>query len=721
MAEMAKTIYTNSEEPTVHGYNDNASFAHALGAATSDTHYAAAGRSRGPFMNTDTGRSIRSAYDNADYEFRRPNEAAPRTDREIMLASNNAYHSIGIVRNVVDLMSDFGSQGIKLIHPNKKIERFYQKWFEKVHGKDRSERFLNQFYRLGNVVVERLDMKINTKEKNRMSAKAAYDTKPFADPKVKKNVIPGKYIFHAPMTIEHLGAEASQFLGNAVVAIKLPSSLTSKYGSGVNPLVLKDIQTRLKRKVPEHLLPLVMQKKLLPLNVEDLSFYHYKKDDWDIWGKSMLNAIMSDLIMFEKLKLADKSALDGVISSVRVWTLGDMENKIAPTPAGMNRLGNILASNVGGGTIDLVWTPDIKFEETASEAYKFLGPEKYNVTLSSIYDGLGIPSSLTTSTSKQSGASTDAFISLKVLQERLQYGRDQLIDFWSKEIERVRIAMGFARGAQVSFEHMVLTDAQSELNLMIQLSDRNLISDESLLEKFRQHPEIEKLRIRKEQKDRDDDRDPKKASPYHNPQYEIDLLKIYAQRGVVTPSETGIELEEKKEGEETFMEQQAKQQIQKEKFKPTGSVSDGRPKGASDTKKRKKKVFVSQISADLAKLLVWTNEAYKKISSSTNPVVLASYGKSNVRSLTVAEKMSMENLNFRILCGMKPYERLSSDTLTDSAKANIGNDDVNTIYKGICELYEGMLEEFISEHNREPSIDEKRSLQCAAYALSMVE
>ena len=720
---MAHTVVSNNEVVS-YGFGDNTDFGNAMGQAIPIDHSFTSGSNRGPFIGTNTGTSIRSEYNQADYDFYRPNENTPRTDREIMRACNNAYHSIGIVRNVIDLMSDFGSQGIKLVHPNKKIERFYQAWFKKVSGKDRSERFLNQFYRLGNVVVERAEMKISTKEKNRMSAKATHDPKPFADPKVKKNIIPGRYMFHAPMAIEHVGAEAARFLGNVIIAIKIPYAITSKFSQFTNlnnPGNIVNLQKLLKRKVPESLLPQVMQHRLVPLDVNDLSMYHYKKDDWDLWGKSMLNAIMSDLIMFEKMKLADKSALDGVISSVRLWKLGSLEHKIVPTKAGINRLRNILASSVGGGTVDLVWSPDIEFEETASQAYKFLGPEKYQVTISSIYDGLGIPSSLTTLTSSKSGASTDAFISLKVLQERLQYGRDQLIDFWTQEIERVQLALGFTRPAQVQFEHMVLTDAQSELNLMIQLSDRNLISDESLLDKFKQHPEIEKIRIRKEQQDRDKDIDPKKASPYHNPQFEIDLLKIFAQRGVLTPSETGVKTEEKKEGEETFMEQQGKQQLEREKFKPTGGVENGRPKGKKDTTKRKTKVFIPQTSADLAKLLVWTTEAYKKISLSTNPVILATYGKSNVRSLTVAQKSGMENLNFRLLCGMVPYEKLDNETMTQSARANIDNNDTNAIYKGVCEVFEGLLESFISDNSREPSIDERRSLQCSAYALSLVE
>ena len=61
----------------------------------------------------------------------------------------------------IDLMGDFASQGIRLVHRNKRIERFYRRWFKKINGKDRSERFLNNLYKSGNVVIDRRTAKLN--------------------------------------------------------------------------------------------------------------------------------------------------------------------------------------------------------------------------------------------------------------------------------------------------------------------------------------------------------------------------------------------------------------------------------------------------------------------------------------------------------------------------------------------------------------------------------
>ena len=95
--------------------------------------------------------------------------------------------------------------------------------------------------------------------------------------------------------------------------------------------------------------------------------YHYKKDDWNVWSNPMIYAILDDIVMLEKMKLADLAALDGAISNVRLWRIGDLDHKIIPTKAAINKLRDILASNVGGGTMDLVWGPEIDFKESSTQ------------------------------------------------------------------------------------------------------------------------------------------------------------------------------------------------------------------------------------------------------------------------------------------------------------------------------------------------------------------
>src|SRR6185312_849027 len=90
--------------------------------------------------------------------------------------------------------------------------------------------------------------------------------------------------------------------------------------------------------------------------------------------------------------------------------------------------------------------------------------------------------------------------------------------------------------------------------LLLSLWDRGLISDESIQDRFGEMPDIEETRIRRDERKRANGQKPPKASPYHDPQQTYGLQKIFAQTGVVTPSEVGVTLEENAEGEKSLVD-----------------------------------------------------------------------------------------------------------------------------------------------------------------------
>ena len=58
--------------------------------------------------------------------------------------------------------------------------------------------------------------------------------------------------------------------------------------------------------------------------------------------------------------------------------------------------------------------------------------------------------------------------------------------------------MGFRYKAHIQFDQMTLSDEAAEKNLLIQLADRDIISHETLLERFKEIPQIENIRIKRE-------------------------------------------------------------------------------------------------------------------------------------------------------------------------------------------------------------------------------
>lgn len=356
----------------------------------------------------------------------------------------------------------------------------------------------------------------------------------------------------------------------------------------------------------------------------------------------MIYAILDDIVMLEKMRLADMSALDGAISNIRLWTLGNLEHKILPNKAAINKLRDILASNVGGGTMELVWGPELSFTEASSDVYKFLGSEKYNSVLNSIYAGLGVPPTLT-GMATNGGGFTNNFISLKTLVERLQYGRDQLIRFWEKEIEIVRKAMGFRYKAHVQFDQMTLSDEAAEKNLLIQLADRDIISHETLIQRFKEIPEIEKIRLKREMKDRNNDSYPDKAGPFHNANHKNDLEKIQKQGDI-------------------NMKLRDKQQKQQQK-------DNGRPPLKQDEGPRKQRVEKPRSKPGVAEMFIWADRAWSKIADTVSTAYLASLNKKNLRQLTKANIQDLETIKLDIFTNLEPLCYFSGNTIISMLKS----------------------------------------------------
>lgn len=596
------------------------------------------------FIDIEPNRSVRPGFLSSDYYAFRPDEAVPNQQRRIIKMCMDAYDKVGIIRNIIDLMGDFGSQGIQIVHRDKSVEKFYQQWFKNVNGKERSERFLNNLYKTGNVIIHRSYATITPQLKNYMKALSS-DIK-VEIPNGPAGEIPWRYNFFNPLTVKMKDGNLSLFMGLQNYTITT-NSFFDRFKAGEIPNdVLETLPTAIKQS-------LLRGEKEIPLDPERLSIFYYKKDDWKQWANPMIYAILDDIVMLEKMRLADMSALDGAISNIRLWTLGNLEHKILPNKAAINKLRDILATNVGGGTMELVWGPELSFTESHSEVYKFLGSEKYTSVLNSIYAGLGVPPTLT-GMANNGGGFTNNFISLKTLLERLQYGRDQLVKFWEKELEIVRKSMGFRYKAHIQFDQMTLSDEAATKNLLIQLADRDIISHETLLERFKEIPQIENIRLQREMNKRDSV-GPPKASPYHNPNHQQDLEKMDKQ------SEMNIKQEKIRQ----------KNQQNTQNNSNTDLKESGRPINKKDEGPRKKRTEKPKTKPGVAEMLLWSSAAWDDTSNILTNAYLHSNNKKNLRQLTKSQIKDLEKLKLDVFTNLQPFEKVDSNVIFGALKSGI--------------------------------------------------
>ena len=667
-------------------------------------------RYRLDFSNLDGPTSGRPGLTRSDYDYFRPEESVPTHIKGIFQKADIIYNRVGLVKNVIDLMGDFACQGIRLVHPNKKIERFYRNWFDKIGGEERSERFLNNLYRVGNVVINRQTAKINLKvETNLYKSVGSPDLMINQDEiKVEKKEIPWKYTFIDPVYVDVVGGPLASFAGNKVYSIVMPGTLRKIINSPKN-----DAERNIINQLPAAIVDAAKTRKPYLLDPDKTLVFHYKKDDWKTWAYPIIYSIMDDINVIEKLKLADLAALDGAISNVRIFKLGSLEHKIAPTPAAANKLSSILQNNVGGGTIDLVWGPDIEMLESKTSVHQFLGEGKYTPHLNSVYAGLGIPPTLTGTYG--AAGTTNNFISLKTLTQRLQYGRKVLTAFWKKEIAMVQKAMGFRFPAKIEFDRMDLSNEEAEKALLIQLADRNIISDERIQRVFGFDPDTEKTRLNREDRERKSKRMVKKAGPFFDANFENTAKKMAMQLGLATPSQIGVELEKKKKGEMNAIE--IKTQIlstpslpgMKNSDKLSGQPQQGRPRNSKDSQQRKTKQFTPQTGASLN---IWNIEAQDKISDIMNPIFLDFYNKKNMRSLSHTEYNEAEITKAKILFSIEPFADVTED-LVLSKLNTINSIDINKKYSQYKEFNKALN----GEINRPLTADETKYTKSYLYQL----
>lgn len=688
--------------------NDPKSKQYALAQSTyvdSLHHTAKAGNS---FQNiAQPNVSVRESFDRRDYDYFRPGESIPVIEKDIISACMQAYERIGIVRNVIDMMAEFACQGIDLVHPNEKIQTFYREWFAKINGPERTERLLNMLYRSGNVVVKRSTAKLKNSDVENLQQGLAADM-PVGDPiKSTRNEIPWGYTIYNPVTIEVFGEELVPFLGpnSFRYGVRIPETILKKI-KNPKDTIEKDVLSGISL---QSLTAVSQGGKALPLPEDKTIAIYYKRDDWQVWARPMLYCILEDLMMLKKMKLADLAALDGAVSHIRVWKLGSLEHKILPTEAAIGRLADMLMNNVGGGSIDLIWGPELDFKETSTDVVQFLGEEKYKPILNAIFAGLGIPPSLTGLPVGQ-GFSNN-YISLRTLIERLEYGRQLMISFWDKEIKIIQQAMGFKLPAQIVFDQHTLSDEAAEKRLLIDLMDRDLISEEAIQERFDFIPEIESVRRKREMRKRESGKLPQKAGPWHNPQRIDDLKKMWVQMGIMTPKDFDIELS----SDNNIQEPVPVSQNNNSSNEQAGISGQGRPVGVKDDQKRKKKIVKPKTAAKLVEAMSWAESSQKIISEYVNAAYLSSLKKKSLRELSSQEFSSLEKTKFHILCQLNVLQDVDKKTIGEILSKEMH------IPKKILTIFNIALNNYINKEGNNPSTEIRRKIEASSVAIYRID
>ncbi len=641
--------------------------------------------------------SVKEQYTKTNYDTARPSERVPTEFREILSFCNEQYFSVGIVRNVIDVMSDFCVKGIDWAHPNRAVQAFYRSWFQKINGRDVSERFCNYLLRLGNLCVypnySKISDDIATEWKKTRGSE-------FKNLKVTNLSIPSKYIFIDITTLYECLPEIGKLSDNRIFRMTVPTGLISSFSNYTGPMQTS-FMSKIIKAIPEDLKKKIVDGggSLYLVDGVDIYMHHYRRDDWESWSRPIIHSIAEPLIMLKKMHLADMSALDGAISSVRLWRVGYIDqnntaNSLIPSRAMLEKVRDLIKNNISGGVLDIIWGPDLDFKESASTSFNFLTPDKYKQVMSEIYDGIGINPSLAGGVSGDTGM-TNNVLSLKVLVERLGYVRNKLREFWTGESKRLQKAMGFSAPAVLEFDDAIFSDEIQYKNLLLELYDRDVISMEGLREEFNFLDPVEASRIVKEHKKRENGRVSPKAGQFHDPHINDKVKNDLVKTGQLSGDEIGID------GVEPPLDKFSKQ-------------PGGRPSGSKDkTQRAKKPIRPRSLANDFIETQTWARENFDKITDIISPSYIKEKGKSNLRQLTDEEINEFEDIKLSILLAFDPFSSVDNNSVIQA---------ISSIKPSIIEreIRDSLLKELAAKMNRIPTIEDKRISACAAYTISKI-
>jgi hypothetical protein len=447
-----------------------------------------------------TDLSVRSPYGKDNYYSFRKGESIPSKFKDRVIACRHVYERVGIVRDVIDLLTDFVVDGFDINNPDPKASAFYKAWIRKCSVRDAVDEFARHFFIDCNTVVRRVTARLSTPVEEKEFVEAKPDRKvrikDVAPYRTEKRVIPWQYVFlsptHLEWAVENDGGVPKKQL-YYVINDQFISSLNS-LKNDKDPYYEAIIQS-----LPEEARAAVREgKPKIKLDMAKVYYAHNKKDSWQSWATPFLVSVLPDIYFKEKLRLADTAALDGVINVIRLWKLGDHTQKpkpFLPSSKVIKKLVNILESNVGGGVLDIVWDSMIEMKDFYPPTDKILGSEKYDQVNADILIGLGVPEVLI---GGKGGNFSNSFIQLKTITQRLQRVRHALVNWLQTEVKIIDAAMGFSSPSIIRFNHANMGDENVTRQLMIQLVDRGILSTEALIKYFGEDWEMEKQRLQEQ-------------------------------------------------------------------------------------------------------------------------------------------------------------------------------------------------------------------------------
>jgi hypothetical protein len=671
------------------------------------------------------------------FKFMRKFSGHSAIPHSIIAACQMAYLGHGVVRNVIDLYTDFASEGMKIVHEDKTVQNFFDAWSKRVHLDERIQTMFMSYFTNGQVFIHRRWATLSDDDKNKLrrnQAKVIGDSlyynrggkdvkvevstagnidvlasktpagvaKADIDPnaslfEVKPNRIPWEYVTLNPLQMEVRGRKFRNE-NHWVIALDKEDlkDIGKQFNSAINiggtqMNIPKELENRLSKYNGKGG-GFVAEVKFKP---DELTVVQDRKYDWWDWAIPFVYPALRALSFKDCLRNMEIRACQSVINSIFLFKLGNIEKGLPAEEEHFERLADMLQQP--GQALNIIWNEAIEAEVITADVAKLFDPKKHESADRDILVSLGVPEALI---GGSGGKFANSFVGAATLLERIETARMRLTEWLMQELKIVCDAMGFRKMPEVRWGKTSLRDQNAERNLIVQLYDRGILSMDYLLDEFDTSVEIEGAR-RKSEKTMIDDGTFKPRGPYIKALEEANLDSEIPQ-----PQNDPLEIQ--KEANEMAAEA------------PQPKTANGRPPGSKEPggrgpqKKPREPVGRSVVAAleQYEELNSFGASNLEAIEEHLNTKMLSLdrwkvKGVKHVKQLPLEERERLETLIFSVFSHMPVNAKSGAtdefiiDLLQSGASEGIKADVLATYQKKVARYVEKFGKDPSKEHRRQ--------------------
>lgn len=387
---------------------------------------------------------------------------------DVIKLCQKAYWNVAIFRNTIDIQSEFANSKIHFRSSNKRVEKFFTSWYEKINGWSLGDSFFREWFRSGNVFLYKFSGELEWKEIRKLTRT---DNDSTAN---ESKVIPLRYILLDPGTIQCLGGA---------------SFVDATYGKLLTDFELKRLKSPNKTSEEEEFLNSLPKKvrediekgtrPIIPLESDRLISVFCAKQDYEAMAVPMYYPVLADVNLKLEFKKAEQVIARTVDYAVLNVTCGDKDRKPSDNDLLARHLTELFSAETVGRVLISDWSTKMNF--VIPDLNKIFGEEKYKVVNSDIANGL-----MNIFWGEEKFA--NSMVKIEVFLERLNQAREAYLNrFLKPEIKRISKIMGFSQVPEVFFEKINLRDEVEYMKIYTRLAELGFITPDELFSTFDSH------------------------------------------------------------------------------------------------------------------------------------------------------------------------------------------------------------------------------------------